>query len=182
MLPTPCARLIEPRQRRDRCRWKPTAARRSRRRRLRNALVEEVGWLEVECKRCKTRASLPIDAIRRPRGTPIWKLEAALKCRSCKKGRSAPPVHMIKLTETRELPLTTGSILTRSADCVAALAGKARQERRFYRLLAAAYWRLQGLILADHLASQLGVQAEAVALCALGKFEEHATSQRGIVA
>jgi phage FluMu protein Com len=44
------------------------------------------GWLEVECKRCKTRASLPLDAIRRPRDTPIWKLEAALKCRSCRKG------------------------------------------------------------------------------------------------
>jgi hypothetical protein len=61
------------------------------------------GWLEVECNRCKTRASLPLDAIRRPRDTPIWKLEAALKCRSCKKGRYAPPVHMIKLTETREI-------------------------------------------------------------------------------
>jgi hypothetical protein len=36
-------------------------------------------------------------------GTPIWKLEAALKCRSCRKGRYAPPVHMIKLTETREI-------------------------------------------------------------------------------
>jgi len=34
-------------------------------------------------------ASLPLDAIRRPRNTPIWKLEAALKCRSCKKGRAA---------------------------------------------------------------------------------------------
>jgi hypothetical protein len=60
-------------------------------------------WLEVECNRCKTRASLPLDAIRRPRDTPIWKLEAALKCRSCKKGRYAPPVHMIKLAETREI-------------------------------------------------------------------------------
>jgi hypothetical protein len=38
------------------------------------------GWLEVECHRCKTRASIPLDAIRRPRDTPIWKLEAALKC------------------------------------------------------------------------------------------------------
>src|SRR3954452_8141425 len=36
-----------------------------------------LGWLEVECKRCKTRASLPLDAIRRPRNNPIWKLEAA---------------------------------------------------------------------------------------------------------
>ena len=62
-----------------------------------------LGWLEVECNRCKTRASLPLDAIRRPRDTPIWKLEAALKCRSCRKGRHAPPVHMIKLTETREV-------------------------------------------------------------------------------
>ena len=59
--------------------------------------------LEVECNRCKNRASLPLDAIRRPRDTPIWKLEAALKCRSCRKGRYAPPVHMIKLTETREI-------------------------------------------------------------------------------
>ncbi|KRR07685.1 hypothetical protein [Bradyrhizobium valentinum] len=38
--------------------------------------------------------SLPLDAIRRPRDTPIWKLEASLKCRSCRKGRSAPPVRM----------------------------------------------------------------------------------------
>jgi len=62
-----------------------------------------LGWLEVECKRCKTRASLPLDAIRRPRDTPIWKLEASLKCRSCRKSRYAPPVHMINLTETREI-------------------------------------------------------------------------------
>jgi hypothetical protein len=62
------------------------------------------GWLEVECNRCKTRASLPLDAIRR-RDTPIWKLEAALKCRSCRKGRYAPPVHMIKLTERQEITL-----------------------------------------------------------------------------
>ena len=64
-----------------------------------------LGWLEVECNRCKTRASLPLDAIRRPRSTPIWKLEASLKCRSCRKGRYAPPVHMIRLTETQEISL-----------------------------------------------------------------------------
>jgi hypothetical protein len=62
-----------------------------------------LGWLEVECNRCKTRASLPLDAIRRPRDTPLWKLEASLKCRSCRKGRYAPPVHMIKLTEKQEI-------------------------------------------------------------------------------
>jgi len=62
-----------------------------------------LGWLEVECNRCKTRASLPLSAIRRPRDTPLWKLEASLKCRSCRKGRTAPPVHMIKLTETQQI-------------------------------------------------------------------------------
>jgi len=62
-----------------------------------------LGWLEVECNRCKTRASLPLDAIRRPRDTPIWKLEAALKCRSCRTPRYSPPVHMIKLTREWEI-------------------------------------------------------------------------------
>jgi hypothetical protein len=61
------------------------------------------GWMELECNRCKTRASIPLDSIRRPRDTPIWKLEASLKCRSCRKGRYAPPVRMIKLTEAREI-------------------------------------------------------------------------------
>jgi hypothetical protein len=31
-------------------------------------------------RRCETEASIPLDAIRRPRDTPIWTLEAALKC------------------------------------------------------------------------------------------------------
>src|SRR3954447_2624808 len=62
-----------------------------------------LGWLEVKCNRCETKASLPLDAIRRPRDTPLWKLEASLKCRSCRRGRTAPPVHMIKLTETRQI-------------------------------------------------------------------------------
>jgi Fe-S-cluster-containing hydrogenase component 2 len=61
------------------------------------------GYLEVKCHRCESRASLPLNAIRRPRDTPIWKLEAALKCRSCRKGCFAPPVHMIKLTERQEI-------------------------------------------------------------------------------
>jgi hypothetical protein len=32
-----------------------------------------------------------------------WKLEAALKCRFVQEGCYAPPVHMIKLTDTREI-------------------------------------------------------------------------------
>jgi hypothetical protein len=36
--------------------------------------------------------SVELDAIRRPRDTPIWKLEASLKCRSRRKGRHTPPL------------------------------------------------------------------------------------------
>ena len=56
-------------------------------------------WLEVMCHRCETRASVPLNAIRRPPDTPIWKLEAALKCRSCRTPRHAPRVNMIRLTQ-----------------------------------------------------------------------------------
>src|SRR3954449_7075072 len=61
------------------------------------------GWVEIECNRCKTRASMPLDAIRRPRDTPIWKLEGSFRCRSCGTPRYRPRVHIIKLTETREI-------------------------------------------------------------------------------
>jgi hypothetical protein len=91
-----------PRLMHGRCGWKALVDLRSRRRRSGNvSMAGLVG--SRSSNRCKTRASLPLDAIRRPRDTPIWKLEAALKCRSCRKGRYAPPVHMIKLTETREI-------------------------------------------------------------------------------
>jgi hypothetical protein len=49
------------------------------------------------------RASLPLDAIRRPRDTPIWKLESSFRCRSCGTHRYKPPVRMIKLTERQEI-------------------------------------------------------------------------------
>jgi hypothetical protein len=65
-----------------------------------------LGWLEVECNRCETKASIPLDAIRRPRDTPPWKLEASLKCRSCRKGRYAPPVYTIRFTAERAVALT----------------------------------------------------------------------------
>ena len=60
-------------------------------------------WMEIECNRCKTRASIPLDAIRRPRDTSMWKLEGSFRCRSCGTRRYKPPVHMIKLTQEREI-------------------------------------------------------------------------------
>src|SRR5438132_9549507 len=50
------------------------------------------GWLEVQCQRCKTKISIPLDAVKRPRDTPIWKLESAFRCRSCGTKRYKPPV------------------------------------------------------------------------------------------
>jgi hypothetical protein len=71
---------------------------------IRQCLNGGYGWLEAMCHRCETRASLPLQTIRRPRDTPIWKLEAALKCRSCKTPRYAPPVHLIRLKERKIAP------------------------------------------------------------------------------
>jgi hypothetical protein len=91
---TPSDKRTVPRLRRGRSEWKAMAGPRSPLRRSLNVSTAVSAG---------TRASLPLDAIRRPRDTPIWKLEASLKCRSCRKGRSAPPVRMIKLTEAREI-------------------------------------------------------------------------------
>lgn len=71
-------------------------------------------WLEVKCHRCETKACIPLGEIKRPRNTPIWMLEASLKCRSCRHGKYAPPVHMIRLTEEREITPTFGCIRRRS--------------------------------------------------------------------
>src|ERR1700733_12098800 len=63
-----------------------------------------LGWLEVRCHRCETKASIPLDAIRRPRDTPIWKLEGSFRCRSCGTRRYRRRGHMIKLTEREITP------------------------------------------------------------------------------
>jgi hypothetical protein len=65
-----------------------------------------LGWLEVECNHCKTRASIPLDAIRRRRDTPIWKLEAALKCRSCELARRSDPT---RISDVRDLACRSAS-------------------------------------------------------------------------
>jgi hypothetical protein len=62
-----------------------------------------LGWLEVKCQRCETKASIPLEHVRRARDTPIWKLEGSVRCRSCGTRRYRPPVHMVKLTAEREI-------------------------------------------------------------------------------
>lgn len=63
------------------------------------------GFLEVQCKRCRNRVSIPLEYVRRRRDTPIWKLESAFRCRSCSSPRYSPPVQLVKLTRQREIAL-----------------------------------------------------------------------------
>jgi hypothetical protein len=69
---------------------------------IKQCLNGGLGWLEVKCNRCETKASIPLEHVRRSKDTPIWKLENSLRCRSCGTRRYRPPVHMIKLTAERE--------------------------------------------------------------------------------
>lgn len=93
---------IVPRPEAGRSEWRATAGRRSPSPTIGQCLNGGYGWLQVKCRRCETEASIPLEHVRRPRNTPIWKLEAALKCRSCRTPRYSPSVHMIRLTEERQ--------------------------------------------------------------------------------
>ena len=62
-----------------------------------------LGWaLEASCHRCKPEASIPLDCVRRPKDTPIWKLEASSLDYAGKGADALLPVHMIRLTERRQ--------------------------------------------------------------------------------
>jgi hypothetical protein len=61
------------------------------------------GSILITAEGCRGTVAQPLDTIRRPRNTPIWKLEPPPKCRSCRTPRYAPPVHVTRLTETREI-------------------------------------------------------------------------------
>jgi hypothetical protein len=66
------------------------------------ALNAGYGFLEVQCKRRETRTTVPLEFIRRPRNTPVWKLEASLSCRRCAPFvRRRPQTILIKLTKAK---------------------------------------------------------------------------------
>jgi hypothetical protein len=67
------------------------------------AVTRGEGFLSLKTATARLR-QVHSEHIRRRRDTPIWKLEAALKCRSCKKGRYAPPVQVIRLTQREIAP------------------------------------------------------------------------------
>jgi hypothetical protein len=76
---------------------------------VRSCINGGLGRLQVMCNRCKTEASIPLDCVRRLKDTPIRKLEASLKCRSCRKRKRAPPVHMIRLIAAADHALCLGA-------------------------------------------------------------------------
>ena len=65
------ARLTAPKPTRGRSKWRAYGGPAQPSTTIGQCIHGGLGWLEIQCNRCKTRASLPLNAIRRPRDTPI---------------------------------------------------------------------------------------------------------------
>jgi hypothetical protein len=66
-------RSVKPTEQRPsygRSKWKPMADRRSHHP-IAQCLNGGYGWSQGKCRRCETEASIPLDAIRQPRNTPM---------------------------------------------------------------------------------------------------------------
>ena len=72
-----------------------------------------LGWLEVECNRCKTRASLPLVSHPAPARHPAVETGSVAEMPLLPQGPLRSPVHMIKLTATRRSHRISGCIRTR---------------------------------------------------------------------
>src|ERR1700676_5426520 len=98
----PSAPPIVPRLKPGQFGWKVMVDPRSRHRRSGNAsTAASVGSKsDVIAARPKPASHSIASAGRRTH--PYGSLRLHLKCRSCRKGRYAPPVHMVRLTEDRE--------------------------------------------------------------------------------
>src|ERR1700754_2700663 len=63
--------------------------------------------LEAKCNKCDRVSLVPLRALRQPKETPIWKLEAALYCEPCSEGRHysrRQRAHILGLTYDRPDP------------------------------------------------------------------------------
>jgi len=58
---------------------------------LRAAINSGFRFLRVQCSGCKQRAYIDLEGVRRPPGTPLWKLEGSLACDACRAGNSRGP-------------------------------------------------------------------------------------------
>jgi hypothetical protein len=60
--------------------------------------------LEAKCNRCDRVSLVPLQALKQPLETPVWKLEAALYCEPCSEGRHysrRQRAHVLGLTYVR---------------------------------------------------------------------------------
>lgn len=70
-------------------------------------------YLEVKCRRCATHSIIDLSAVnqvRRKPDTPIWKLEASLRCRHCSealRGRR-PAANIVRLRKENTLEFEPG--------------------------------------------------------------------------
>ena len=69
---------------------------------LRAAISGGYAWLRVECNACRQHAWVDLREVRRPPETEIWKLEASLVCRHCRRGTRYPPRARIEMLCTHE--------------------------------------------------------------------------------
>src|SRR5215468_10585020 len=81
-----------------------------------------MGWLEVECARCKTRASLPLDAIRRWAMTPsscATRLAEFAKAANAPagEGQSARPTRYLATSSSRLAGTSTSTAARLSCGC-----------------------------------------------------------------
>jgi hypothetical protein len=66
---------------------------------LRAAVNSGFRFLCVQCSGCKQRAYVDLESVRRPAGTPIWRLERSLACDLCRaKNSRAPGATLERLT------------------------------------------------------------------------------------
>jgi len=66
---------------------------------LRAAISGGFRFLLVQCEGCRTHAYVDLEAVRRPPGTPIWRLERSLACDMCRaKNNRAPRAVIQRLT------------------------------------------------------------------------------------
>ena len=72
---------------------------------LRAAINGGFRFLRVQCSGCKQRAYIDLEGVRRPPGTPIWRLEGSLACDLCRaKNRRAPRATLERLTRDASPP------------------------------------------------------------------------------
>ena len=70
---------------------------------LGDALNAGFGYLEVKCLGCNTHQTVALDIVRRPKSTPVHKLERYMRCKDCSevRGYAYKRSHLVALRPTK---------------------------------------------------------------------------------